>query len=808
MKQLRKFSLYTQLIIPMIVVSVISAGVTIFAGLVLRDSVFWAEGSLKIREEFVRRLQDVEIGIAGIRLLSLRHLTAENARIMEQAAKDLQEQRKTIQEGIKTLVSINIQGQDSAIPVPSNLEDAFNRYWHQVDKAIQLSRAFEKESAFSLWFNVESIYGASIDTSVQKLRMLALNDSISSRHDLITAIQKSITITIAIAILGGAGVLMIASIFARRTTNRLASLRDWSRRISAGDLSKSHLIGNHDEIGELIRGMDYMVESLNTSRDTLDSAREKAERASAAKSIFLAYINHELRTPMNAVLGLAEVGLRQNRDHVSERLFRQVLDSGQLLLGVVNNVLDFSKIEAGKLKIENVPISVKRLTDHLCVLFEGHAQERHIALKINVNKNMPDWLLGDFLRMTQVLSNILSNAIKFTERGSVTLSITRVDTGVEFRIVDTGIGMNAEQVGRLFKAFEQAELTTARKFGGTGLGLVITQDLVELMGGSIEVSSTPNIGSTFIVFIPLSPVEAPDGADGHEPSEMLRAPVEHGRRLAGYRILSSEDNPVNQLVLEEMLRIEGASLSCVNDGLAALECIEREGPGSWDIVLTDVQMPRMDGHQLAQRIRDLYPDLPTVGITAQAMVQERERCLASGMRAFLSKPVNIDSLVDAVRTHARKTSGAAHFHVLPTQSIHLATLPELTLEPLPPQNAVASPEVIDWPALIEIFGRRSNLIDKLITATLESTEGAPGVLRAAIEQRDLSMLGFVAHSLKGLGANLKAMRLNELGAQTEAAATAGRETEAIELAVKLAEATDELLGALKARPTSANAYLG
>ena len=802
---LKNLSLFQQLFIPMIVVSVISASITMFAGLALRDAVFVAKSSLKNSEEFVRRLQDVEISIASMRLLSLRHLTAENARLMEQTERDLEVQERALHEGIKMLVGRNIEGQNLAIRVRSDLEETFNRYWPQINKATRLSRDFEKESAFSLWFEAESIYGVSIDTSVQKLRMQALNESAASRDLLMVSIQRSITITFAIAMLGGIIVLVIASIFSRRVVDRLASLLDWSRRIGAGDLSKPTLVTHNDEIGELIRGMEYMVESLDTSRRHLDLARDKAERASAAKSVFLAYINHELRTPMNAVLGLAEVGLRQNRGHVTERLFCQMLDSGQLLLGVVNNVLDFSKIEAGKLKIEDLPISVKRLTDHLCVLFEGCAKNRNILFSINVNKNMPQWLLGDFLRITQVLGNLLSNAIKFTERGSVTLTIAHVDAGIEFRIADTGIGMSTEQVGRLFKAFEQAELATTRKFGGTGLGLVITRDLIELMGGTIKVSSEPNIGSTFVVYLPLSPVKAPEEADSHETDEALTAPVGNSGRLVGYRILSAEDNPVNQLVLEEMLSIEGGVLSCAKDGVAALERIECEGPDSWDIVLTDVQMPRMDGHQLAQRIRDLYPNLPTIGITAQSMVEERDRCLASGMKAFLSKPIDIDLLVEAIRNYARKTIEAAVYVDATLQSIHATTSPQPTLEPDPPEKDLTSTDVIDWPALVAAFGHRPNLTDKLITATLESSAEVPEAIRTAIEQCDLSRIGFIAHSLKGLGANLKARRVNGLALQAKAAATAGGESEATELAAKLAEATDELLKALKSRAATANA---
>ncbi len=524
----------------------------------------------------------------------------------------------------------------------------------------------------------------------------------------------------------------------------------------------------------------------------LRQAKEAAESMSRARSAFLANMSHEIRTPLNAVLGLAQMGLRECRDDRPQRHFRQILDSGKLLLGVINDILDFSKIDAGRLTIEHEPVNLKQLLDHLLILTEGRAQEKGIRLRIIATPQVPGGFIGDFLRISQVLANLLSNAIKFTAEGEVALIIERQDDRVLFRVTDTGIGMTEEQQSRLFHPFEQADTSTTRKYGGTGLGLAITQRLVDLMGGEIVVNSTPDKGSEFTVRLPLETIELPMEAESGETT------VPHlggSRRLVGYRVLAAEDNPVNQLVLQDMLNHEGAELVCVDDGLEAMEQLELTGPEAWHLVLTDIQMPRMDGHQLAQQLRQSYPSLPVIGLTAHAMAEERNRCLANGMRAHLSKPVDLEELVSAVLTHARSQNAA------PAQPENPAFAPVVT-SPAPETVLSIAPEatptLIDWGALKQRYRGRQALIDRMLGMLIAHYTDTATKLRTAIAADDFTEIRAIAHSLKGMCGNLCADTLQEQAQRTEHAAHASA-PETAELVEELAQLMETLLEQVRNR---------
>jgi signal transduction histidine kinase/NO-binding membrane sensor protein with MHYT domain/CheY-like chemotaxis protein len=529
-------------------------------------------------------------------------------------------------------------------------------------------------------------------------------------------------------------------------------------------------------------------------------AKELAEDAAKAKSDFLANMSHEIRTPLNAVLGLAQIGMREDHGRRSGQLFSKMLDSGQLLLGIINDILDFSKIEAGKLTIEPEAISLKRLIDHLLILSEGRASDKGISLRVERDPGFPEWFRGDFLRITQILGNLLSNAIKFTEHGEVILRIERLGNHMLFQVSDTGIGMTTEQVERLFVAFEQADSSTTRRFGGTGLGLAISKRLTDLMEGTIGLSSTPSVGSTFEVTLPLEEIDPPLDAETRE-AAATSVPYLHGKqRLEGHRILAAEDNPVNKLVLEDMLALEGADLVCVDNGLQALDMLAREGQDRFDIVITDIQMPKMDGHQLARRIRKLYPDLPIVGLTAHALAEERARCLASGMIEHLTKPLILDVLVGTVIKHARKRSleGSVARIIADSSVVAEFTVGTSTIPVASSLPDDIDPEILDMDALNVRFDGRLAFIDKLLTMALQVNADKPAALRKAASELDYPTLTGVAHSLKGMAANMKAKRLHALGEQTEIAAKDEAET-ALPLAESLAVALEELLAILARR---------
>jgi len=399
-------------------------------------------------------------------------------------------------------------------------------------------------------------------------------------------------------------------------------------------------------IGEVVSFIDIR------QRKMLDEAREKAlaeaEHLARAKSEFLANMSHEIRTPLNGVLGFAEIGYRNSEEHGKAReTFAKIMTSGRLLQAIINDILDLSKIEAGKLHLEAVPVKLVEVLKETTALLKERAQAKGLVLQVKKTNDLPIACLGDPLRMKQILMNLLSNAIKFTEQGSVTLSLALEGGCLKFQVADTGIGMNREQLGRLFCAFEQADSSTTRKYGGTGLGLIITRRMVELMGGDIRVSSAPGEGSVFDVSLPYRAVDSALLA-----GETVR-PHQSGQRLAGLSILAAEDNEINQSVLADMLVAEGADIVIVDNGMAAVERVRQDGPAFYDLVLMDVQMPQMDGYQATRLILEDAPDLPIVGQTANAFAEDKAQCLAAGMVDHLAKPISADTLVAAILRHVR-----------------------------------------------------------------------------------------------------------------------------------------------------------
>jgi len=393
-----------------------------------------------------------------------------------------------------------------------------------------------------------------------------------------------------------------------------------------------------------------------TDRHSLEADRERARLRAVelanAKSEFLANMSHEIRTPLNGLLGLAQIGLRDTSDARTSETFAAILNSGRLLLGIVNDVLDFSKIEVGKLRVEQRPIAPHALAQEAVALLRDRAAEKRIGLDLAFDPALPARCLGDALRTQQVLVNLLSNAVKFTEAGGVQVWVglePGADDGAPqmvWRVTDSGIGIAPEDLKHLFDAFQQADTSTTRRFGGTGLGLAISRRLAELMGGVVQVRSTPGSGSVFELRLPY--LAAPDSPPDHTPASGWG---DVPRRLDGVRVLVAEDNEVNQIVLERALEIEGAHTTLVGDGRQAVNRVLADGREAYDVVLMDIQMPEMDGYEATRRILELAPDLPVIGQTAHAMLDERRECLAAGMVDHIAKPIDFKLLVDLIVRH-------------------------------------------------------------------------------------------------------------------------------------------------------------
>ena len=534
----------------------------------------------------------------------------------------------------------------------------------------------------------------------------------------------------------------------------------------------------HDENGNLTSILSQVldVSDRNRANAALAIAKSEAEQASQAKSAFLASMSHEIRTPLNGIIGTAQIGLRATDAVPARAYLEQVQESGQLLLALVDDILDVAKVEAGKLELEIGPVRLSAILQRAIRLTKASAALKGIAFSLECAADLPEAILTDDTRLTQVLVNLLGNAIKFTAAGKVVLQArTAASHGrpwLVFAIQDTGIGMSEVLMARLFQPFEQGDASTTRRFGGSGLGLTISKRIVDLMGGSIEVASQEGQGACFTVRVPLETAALP----------LVDEPATHQaltgtRRLEGFAILAAEDDKVNQWVLQQLLEQEGAHCVVKDDGLAALEVLD--GPDLFDVFLTDVQMPGLDGYETARRSRALHPDLPVIGLTAYALPEERRRCLEAGMAAHVSKPVDIDTLVATIlRLVTPWAVGAVEESTASTAS------------------AGASDQPVDWPTLEKRMVKAA-VLRKTLESLLQHHADTPAELRRRMLSTDPEPVRVIAHNLRGIAGMLAANPTRQAAENLEDSI---RNTRALapEKAEHLASCLDTLLTEVRA----------
>jgi len=423
-----------------------------------------------------------------------------------------------------------------------------------------------------------------------------------------------------------------------------------------------------DDQGRTIKtyGANQDITEHKRAEEKLRIAKHRAEAASEAKSAFLANMSHEIRTPMTAILGFTDVLLDASGagSASSERLeaAKTIKRNGEHLLELINGILDLSKIEAGKLSVERVPCSPSQLIADAASLMRVRAESTGVQLRIEYNGPIPQIIRTDPTRLRQILINILGNAFKFTELGTVRL-ITQLDApraAIEFDVVDTGVGMTRDQAANLFRPFTQADTSTTRRFGGTGLGLTISKRLAQLLGGDVSlVQTSPGKGSRFRITVATGPLDGvgmltdPHAAAAFVPEEMTLAADSDTEPLAGRRILLAEDGPDNQRLIAHFLRKAGAEVTLAQDGKQALDAalLARRRRAPFDVILMDMQMPVMDGYTATRQLRERDYSGAVIALTAHAMGQDRQKCLAAGCDDHAPKPVKRQELIEVVRRY-------------------------------------------------------------------------------------------------------------------------------------------------------------
>jgi two-component system sensor histidine kinase/response regulator len=532
-------------------------------------------------------------------------------------------------------------------------------------------------------------------------------------------------------------------------------------RMSDGRIKWVHerCASDFDAEGKPLRSVgtvqDVTAQKLNEA--ALIEAKQSAESASRAKSEFLANMSHEIRTPMNAVIGLTKLVLDTELTPRQQDFLTKAHTSARALLGILNDILDYSKIEAGYMSIEQIPFGPEQVLEHVADLFGAEIEEKGLKLLFEIAPDVPAEILGDPLRLTQVLTNLVGNAVKFTERGEIHVKVEVAERNSAtqqlcFTVSDTGIGLSRAESERLFQPFTQADGTTTRKYGGTGLGLSICQRLVELMDGEIFASGVEGQGAAFVFTIQagvaLSPGKTQPPAQAGAPSDKVKFP----QSLRGVRVLLVEDNALNRAMAAEFLKLRGASLTLARHGG---EAVERPKSATFDAVLMDLHMPVMDGLEATRLIRELPQgeSLPIIAMTAAVLRADRDRCAAAGMVDFIAKPIDPDDMVRVLLKWVKTghpSAPAMNNGVASTDASLPESVPGFELET----------------ALHRLDGNRNLLAGLLLEFAGEQAETLTR-LDALTQAGELAQAATLLHTVAGVAGNLGAAALAEAARQLE-----------------------------------------
>jgi signal transduction histidine kinase/CheY-like chemotaxis protein len=554
--------------------------------------------------------------------------------------------------------------------------------------------------------------------------------------------------------------------------------------------SKSKLQNQIDELAKARRAMLNIMEDLTV-------AEQAAQAASQAKQDFLANMSHEIRTPMNAIIGFSGLALKTNLDSKQKDYVRKIQQSGTHLLGIINDILDFSKIEAGKLSVEQTEFELEKVMENVSNLISDKAVSKGLGLLFDVAQGTPNYLIGDPLRIGQILVNYSNNAVKFTESGEIVISAdvaeeTEQDVLMRFAVRDTGIGLTPEQIGKLFQSFQQADTSTSRKYGGTGLGLAISKKLANLMGGDVGVESEYGRGSTFWFTARLGKGVAREaGSEEDHKSSLLEASI---AAIKGAALLLVEDNEFNQQVAMELLNEMGFVVDIAEDGRKSLEMVAKR---RYDAVLMDMQMPVMDGITATIEIRkmDAFKDLPIIAMTANVMTAEIERCRNAGMNDHVAKPIDPDDLFGKLVKWIKPLNDA------PAEKVEKSAADQSKLDEPPKKiDSDDMPEITGLDTTLglkRVIGKKIFYLE-MLKKYVQNQGDAPAKILRSLEDGDYPTAERLAHTTKGVSGNIGATGIQELAARVEKAIKEHDTFEAIkELITPLAEAHGSLIAGLK-----------
>ena len=522
-----------------------------------------------------------------------------------------------------------------------------------------------------------------------------------------------------------------------------------------------------DEFGKTIRfiGVLQNISERKRTEVELKVSKEEAEQASLAKSQFLANMSHEIRTPMNAIMGLTHLLGQSDLSEYQKKYVSKIEVSLNTLLRIINDILDFSKIEAGKIEIEHIEFNLYKVLENISNLYAISATSKGIAINFKIGELVPEVIIGDSLRLEQIICNLTTNAIKFTKDGEVNVDVRVIhETGnkvkLNFKVTDTGIGLTKEQIGRLFTAFTQADGSMTRKFGGTGLGLAISKQLVELMQGEIWVDSEYGEGACFQFTIEFDKVidelklnyykypkihekrvlSINKEASQYSIGNTLKGPIEYKSILSDSFILLVEDNEINQLVAKDILEEAGISVSIASNGYEAINYVNTN---KFDLVLMDVQMPIMDGYEATKTIRKRYSnlELPIIAMTASALKGDREMSIESGMDDYISKPINPEVLFETI---------AKWLHV---KSIKRD---ESCINETPNKKI----EVLDIEKTLARLGNKRDFYENLLKMYKKNYSNSVKELSDLIRNKQYDEIKRFIHNLKSVTGNIGAIKLN------------------------------------------------